>query len=120
MRECEVCRTKETEILPAEHHRGLWYWVIEPQKNNGTGFKSADCEDCHEKRIETVQATELDNVGDLNNDNAINIKDIINIKKLLAEPYAYRREADLNRDGSLNSADMIILRQYLLSILKSL
>lgn len=120
VRECEVCRTKETEILPAEHHRGLWYWVIEPQKNNGTGFKSADCEDCHEKRIETVQATELDNVGDLNNDNAINIKDIINIKKLLAEPYAYRREADLNRDGSLNSADMIILRQYLLSILKSL
>lgn len=120
VRECEVCRTKETEILPAEHRRGLWYWVIEPQKNNGTGFKSADCEDCHEKRIETVQATELDNVGDLNNDNAINIKDIINIKKLLAEPYAYKREADLNRDGSLNSADMAILRQYLLSILKSL
>ena len=118
--ECEVCSTKETENIPAEHRRGLWYWVIKPQKNNGTGFKSADCEDCHEKRIETVQATELDNVGDLNNDNAINIKDIINIKKLLAEPYAYRREADLNRDGSLNSADMAILRQYLLSILKSL
>ena len=120
VRECEVCRTKETEILPAEHRRGLWYWVIEPQKNNGTGFKSADCEDCHEKRIVTVQATELDNVGDLNDDKAINIRDIINIKKQLAKTDAYSREADLNRDGCLNSQDMTMLRKYLLSVLKAL
>lgn len=118
--ECSVCHTKETECIPAEHRRGLWYWVIEPEKNNGTGFKSADCEDCHEKRIVTVQATELDNVGDLNYDKAINIKDIINIKKQLAKTDAYSREADLNRDGSLNSQDMTMLRKYLLSVLKAL
>lgn len=118
--ECSVCHTKETESIPAEHRRGLWYWVIEPEKNNGTGFKSADCEDCHEKRIVTVQATELDNVGDLNDDKAINIKDIINIKKQLAKTDAYSREADLNRDGSLNSQDMTMLRKYLLSVLKAL
>ena len=118
--ECSVCRTKEAESIPAEHRRGLWYWVIEPEMNNGTGFKSADCEDCHEKRIVTVQATELDNVGDLNDDKAINIKDIINIKKQLAKTDAYSREADLNRDGSLNSQDMTMLRKYLLSVLKAL
>ena len=37
--ECSVCRTKETESIPAEHRGGLWYWVIEPEKNNSTGFK---------------------------------------------------------------------------------
>ena len=59
-------------------------------------------------------------MGDLNDDKAINIRDIINIKKQLAKTDAYSREADLNRNGSLNSQDMTMLRKYLLSVLKAL
>ena len=54
--------------------------------------------------------------SDLNGDSSINIKDLIGLKKYLADPSAFgAAQADTNGDGRTDSADLVFLEKYLLT-----
>ena len=111
---CSVCNEliceKET---PASHWFGLWGWKIEPTENS-QGVKSRVCEDCG--AVQTVMAENLDNKGDLNGDGALNVKDLICMKKVLTYQKDYVPEADMSGDNTCSSCDFIMLRKRMLKI----
>ena len=56
--------------------------------------------------------------GDVNGDNAINMKDVLLLRKYLAGIIKEIDEnlADCNRDGNVNMKDVLLLRKYLAGI----
>ena len=55
--------------------------------------------------------------GDANGDEAIDIRDLIKIKKMISTE-EYSKEADCNKDSYLNADDIVLMKKHLLGILK--
>ncbi len=60
-------------------------------------------------------------LGDANDDGAVNMKDVLTLRKVLADfdvPMNYYN-ADVNRDSLVNMKDVLMIRQFLADIIKS-
>ena len=55
-------------------------------------------------------------IGDLNQDEILNILDIIIMVNIILEGYDYQAQADMNADGSVNILDIIVLVNLILDI----
>ena len=53
--------------------------------------------------------------GDVNNDGSIDLKDVTELRRALADwdVTINEKAADVNKDGSLDLKDLVILRRYL-------
>lgn len=54
--------------------------------------------------------------GDVNNDGVIDIRDLINLKKMYEEIIDFDISGDVNGDGALDALDLVELRKILLSL----
>ncbi len=70
----------------------------------------------------TGTGTDVAIYGDANNDGAVNMKDVLILRKQLAgmEPIINMKNADVNGDGSVNMKDVLELRKYLANIITTL
>jgi hypothetical protein len=55
-------------------------------------------------------------LGDLNQDEILNIQDIIIMVSIILEGYGYQLQADMNEDGSVNILDIITLVDIILEM----
>lgn len=111
---CAICGTFIREVkIPAAHMFSLWSWKIAPS-GSSNGVKTRVCSDCG--AVETVMASALDNKGDLNGDGAVNVKDLVYMKKVAAQQRDYVTEADMSGDNICTAYDIVLLRKYILGI----
>ena len=61
-------------------------------------------------------------IGDANDDGAVNMKDVLVLRKQLAgmEPIINMANADCNGDGDVNMKDVLLLRKFLAGLIESL
>lgn len=66
---------------------------------------------------EGLEITKQCEIGDANNDSAVNIVDLVRVKKLAADVDSPRFVplADMNGDSSVNSSDLVVLKSNLLN-----
>lgn len=66
---------------------------------------------------EGLEITKQSEIGDANNDGAVNIVDLVRVKKLAADVDSPRFVplADMNGDSSVNSSDLVVLKSNLLN-----
>lgn len=66
---------------------------------------------------EGLEITKQCEIGDANNDGAVNIVDLVRVKKLAADVDSPRFVplADMNGDSSVNSSDLVVLKSNLLN-----
>ena len=66
---------------------------------------------------EGLEITKQCEIGDANNDSAVNIVDLVRVKKLAADVDSPRFVplADMNGDSSVNSSDLVVLKSKLLN-----
>lgn len=66
---------------------------------------------------EGLEVTKQCEIGDANNDGAVNIVDLVRVKKLAADVDSPRFVplADMNGDSSVNSSDLVVLKSNLLN-----
>lgn len=55
-------------------------------------------------------------IGDVNGDKTTDIRDLVHLNSVLANPSEYTENADVNNDGEINSSDLDALRKILLGI----
>ena len=55
-------------------------------------------------------------LGDINNDNILNVLDIVLLVNLILENYEYNGTADINNDNELNVLDVVLLVNIILDI----
>ena len=69
--------------------------------------------------VTMASATEVTLYGDANNDGAINMKDVLIMRKYIADmPTEINLElADANGDGTVNMKDVLMLRKYLANLI---
>ena len=58
-------------------------------------------------------------IGDANDDGAVNMKDVLVLRKQLAgmEPIINMANADCNGDGDVNMKDVLLLRKFLAGLI---
>ena len=69
--------------------------------------------------VDSYQSITFDNnfmMGDVNNDNEINVLDIIALIHIILDEQDFLEEADLNNDGGINILDIAILINWILEI----
>ena len=81
-------RNSDNMVLAASHGRGLFYGEFN---------------------------TIITEMGDLNDDQSINILDVIEMVSLILEDSTYNELADINSDGMINVVDVIQLVNIILS-----
>ncbi|MCQ2405348.1 MAG: dockerin type I repeat-containing protein, partial [Clostridia bacterium] len=69
----------------------------------------------------TTTGTEAEDIlhGDANGDGAVNMKDVLILRKFLAgiDVSYVARNSDVNGDGNVNMKDVLILRKFLAGII---
>ena len=70
----------------------------------------------------TVRLPQVLMLGDANDDGAVNMKDVLTLRKMLASiEIAYNaKNADVNGDGDVNMKDVLMLRKYLAGLIETL
>ena len=128
---CGVCGQKSSDTFeygtPIEHVFTKQVITNDYKKTNATTTSKAQyyycCENCNEKGTETFEYGELLSYGDVNGDMIIDLRDIILLRKYLAN-YDYGTNtshievtsgADTNADGKINTLDVVLLRWYLVN-----
>ena len=115
-RSCAVCgEIVETEEIPATGHRPSGKWtVLNPSvasdRSISRGFRVKRCRNCG-----LALEYEYFYVGDLNSDDAVDMKDVRLIKKFLSGDYVgtIDENADFDGDGSLSILDLRMMKHYI-------
>lgn len=126
---CQICREEVTEEIPAllhdlpddytydaEYHQKI---CLRCSVSVGKELHNAD-----ESGVCTVCKAYVYVLGDANGDSKVNSKDIITLKKYLANLDPTTNEstvtvfegADFNADGKIDSKDIIALKKYIANI----
>ncbi len=142
---CEKCDEIKTEVIPADadnHTYGDWVkvdaeshqktcecgdvvtgsheWdegvvILEPTTEL-EGVKKFTCTVCSGTKTEIIDKVILDYVmGDSNGDEAVDVKDVIALRRSIAGGYGIEVNAlaaDVNKDGDVDVRDIVILRRY--------
>ena len=102
-----------TEVIPALGHDPVLMQRVEPTTTS-TGIEIFVCSRCGLTSSNVLPVITY-TLGDINNDGAINAKDVTTLRRALAGGYGVAvpdtAVADVNKDGTVNAKDVTYLRR---------
>ncbi len=107
-RTCITCDETETEA----HSFGAW-------TDMGGATEQHTCSDCGKKETRPIPYT----LGDINNDNRINVFDLVLIKKALiegCENSGIEAACDVNMDGEITMLDIVRMQKFIVGQIETL
>ena len=126
---CAVCGEiiTEQQIVPALGHQYEFVSAVEPTYTKEGSTEGVRCKHCGEWLIEPTKIDKLPlnhEIGDVNFNNAIDIKDVTEIQKSLVGLTELSDEqlaaADVNGDGKVDINDVTRLQMYLAFLIDEL